>query len=193
MPSPTFCTQRHIGDQLLAAGWHPKSIAIPTRPGSAWVLTDPTGRIRVRMNSDLTPILAEATTTGAHDHPFHPQPWGITVHYAPPQALIQALTNAPTVRPGGTATDRRTIIRALRTAGMRPDRSPLVRALAGTGVWTDPDRDAEAVWIAPYKARPGGWSILTRHATTYLDATASTPAAVLTPLITARSTEEPTP
>lgn len=182
MAAALFLIQSAIGKELLAAGWHTSSIAVASKPGSAWVLSDPSRRIRVRMRADLADVMAEATATYPPARPLASPQWRLTVHHSPITAAITALLAAPAASDGGTIRDRRAISGALAATGMRPDRSRLARALSGTCSWFSPDRDAEATWTAPHRATIGGWQILTP--TIHLDATPGTPAAVLTPLIT---------
>jgi hypothetical protein len=180
----TFFIQRRIGDELLAHGWHAASIAVAAKPGSAWILLDPSRRIRVRMAADLTAVLAEVTATHPPGVPTSSPLWRLTIHHASAPGVSAALRAAPaTPDVGGTRADRRMIIRAVEEAGMRSDRGPFARALSGATVWRNPARDAEAVWTKPYKSEPGGWIIHTRSV--LAEATAAVPAAALTPLITA--------
>lgn len=186
MSTAPFGIQRLVGEDLLAAGWHASSIAIGSRPGSAWVLFDPSRRIRVRMCADLADVMAEATATYPVGCSLACPLWRLTVHHAPTTAVIAALRAAPSAHQGGTGRDRRAITGALMAAGMRPDRSRLVGVLSGTTDWFSSDRDTQASWTAPHRAQAGGWQILTPNA--HLDATPGTPAAVLTPLIATHPT-----
>lgn len=186
MSTDLFTAQRVLGEELLAAGWHAASIAIASRPGSSWTLSDPTRRIRVHMCADLVHVLADITATHRPGRGLLTPHWKLTIHDARPAATLAALAAAP--RAGAsTGHDKRMIMRALRDAGMRPDRCSLVRALSGTGVWTSPDRDAQAVLAAPRRAEPGGWTIDTGRSGSHLQATLDTPAAVLLPLIESHS------
>jgi hypothetical protein len=182
MSAALFGIQRVMGEELLAAGWHSSSIAVASKPGSAWVLSDPSRRIRVRMRADLADVMAEATATYPPARPLVSPQWRLTVHHAPIAAVIAALQAAPSAYGGGTVRDSFAISDALAATGMRPDRSRLARALSGTCMWLSPDRDAGATWTAPHRTTIGGWQILTPGL--HLDATPGTPAAVLTPLIT---------
>ena len=183
MLAQLFAIQRAIGEQLLADGWHASSIAIAAKPCSAWVLFDPSRQIRVHMRADLADIMVQASTTHVPGRPLESPLWTLTVHHAPVKAVIPALLKAPAAIGGGTGRDRRAIGRMLTKTGMCPDRCHLVRALSGTATWFRPDREAEATWTAPHRARVGGWQLLT--SAVHLDATPNTPAAVLAPLITA--------
>ena len=182
MSAELFGIQRVMGEELLAAGWHTSSIAVASKPGSAWVLSDPSRRIRVRMHADLSDVMAEATATYPPARPLALPQWRLTVHHAPITTAITALLAAPAASVGGTIRDRCAISGALAATGMRPDRSRLARALSGACSWCSPDRDAEATWTAPHRAAIGGWQILTPAV--HLNATPGTPAAVLTPLVT---------
>lgn len=186
MSAALFGIQRAIGEGLLAAGWHSSSIAVASKPGSAWVLSDPSRRIRVRMRADLADVMAEVTATYPPARPLASPRWRLTVHRAPITAAITALLAAPAASGGDTIRDRCAISGVLAATGMRPDRSRLARALSGTCVWFSPDRDSEATWTAPHRTAVGGWQILTPAV--HLEATAGTPAAVLTPLITTAPT-----
>ncbi|MEY9859776.1 hypothetical protein ABH935_005409 [Catenulispora sp. GAS73] len=183
MPAQLFGIQRAVGEELLAAGWHASSIAIASKPGSAWVLFDPSRRVRVRMCSDLADFVAEVTAMRLPGGPAQSAPWTLAVHDAPVTALVTALLAAPDACGHVSGRDRRAIVRALAAAGMRPDRSRLARALSGTTDWFSPDRGAEATWTAPHRARVGGWQILTPAV--HLNATPGTPAVVLASLIAA--------
>ncbi|MEY9889246.1 hypothetical protein ABIA31_002894 [Catenulispora sp. MAP5-51] len=178
-----FAVQRAVGEELLAAAWHASSIAIGSQIGSAWVLFDPSRRIRVHMRADLANVLIEVSTTHRPGRPLHSPLWTLTVHHAPVKDLIGALRAAPAASEGGTGRDRRAIIGALSQAGMLPDRSRLARTLSGTAVWRSPGRDLQASWCAPCRAQTGGWQVLTP--TVHLDASPATPAAVLAPMIAA--------
>lgn len=183
MSATLFGVQRIVGQELLAAGWHTSSIAIASKPGSAWVLFDPSRRIRVRMNADFADVMAEATAAYPPGCPLAVPLWRLTVHHAPVSAVIAALCAGRCAHEGGTGRDRRATAAALAAAGMRPDRSRLTRALSGITEWRSPNRNAHARWTAPYRAQAGGWQILTPAA--HLDASPGTPASVLTPIITA--------
>lgn len=182
MPTTLLEVQRVVGEELLAAGWQASSIAVASKPGSAWVLLDPSHRIRVRMRADVADVMAEATAAYPPGCPLASPQWRLTVHHSPPTAVIAALRAARAAHDGGTGRDRRAIASALGAAGMRPDRSRLARALSGTTDWISPDHRTRATWTAPYRAQVGGWQILTPAV--HLDATPGIPAAVLTPLIT---------
>lgn len=183
MSAALFGIQRAVGEELLAAGWHASSIATASRPGSAWVLFDPSRRIRVRMCADLADVMAEATAACLpRRRPVSP-PWTLTIHRAPASVVASVLRSAIGVSEGGTGRDRRAIAHALAEVGMRPDRSRLLRALSGTASWFSPCREAETVWTAPYRTDAGGWTVVT--SAVHLDATPGTPAAVLVPLINA--------
>lgn len=183
MSGQHFMNQRTIGEELLTAGWHASSIAVASKPASAWVLTDRSRTIRVRMCSDLADCLAEVNAAGRPGSSSPSSLWGLAVHDAPVTALVRALLVAPYAYTNGSGRDRRSIIRSLIAAGMRPDRSRLVRALSGVADWSSPDHSAEAAWTAPHRARVGGWQILAPAL--HLTATPGTPAAVLVPLIAA--------
>jgi hypothetical protein len=185
MPVQLFGIQRTVGEELLAADWHASSIAIASKPGSAWVLFDPTRRVRVRMCSDLADVVAEVTTTRPPGGRTQSAPWTLAVHDAPVTALVTALLAAPDTCSRVSVRNGRAIVHALAAAGMRPDRSRLARALSGTTDWFSADRSAEVTWTAPHRARVGGWQILTPAV--HLNATPGTPAAVLAPLIAAVS------
>ena len=183
MPARLFGVQRTVGEELLAAGWHASSIAIGSKPGSAWVLYDPSRRIRVRMCADLAGVVAEVCATNPPCSPSTASLWRLTIHDAPKAAIITALLGAPCVADGvGTRRDRRRIAGAPQAAGMRCDRGWMMRALSGTATWRSADRTAVATFTIPYRMEPGGWQILTPAA--HLEATPGTPAPVLTPLIT---------
>jgi len=187
-----FLAQRRIGEELLAAGWHAGSIAVTSQPGSAWTLLDPSRRIKIRMCADLGMPLAEVTTLPLPGSPYTATLWRLTVHHASARPLLAAVLAAPCAVDGGTGRDRRAIAFALQAAGMRADRSRLLCALSGYAVWRTPDhrdngaRD-EAVWTAARCTEPGGWRINTRAVS--VDADATIPAAVLTPLITATTNQ----
>lgn len=182
MTTHLFQTQRSVGEQLLAAGWSASSIAVGSKPGSAWVLIDPSVRIRVRMRADLADVAAEVATTHLLREPGRAWKWRLSIHDAPETAIVATVLAAPGAE-GGTGLNRRRIINELRARGMRCDRGLLMRALSGTATWTSPDRSAIATWSIPYRSQAGGWQILTPAA--HLDATPGTPAAVLAPLINA--------
>lgn len=185
MPTALFDIQCAVGESLLAAGWHASSIAVSSKPASAWVVFDPSRRIRVRMQADLAEVMVEVTATEPPGRAQVSPQWRLTVHHAPAAAVIKALQAASSTHERGAARNHGAITGALAAAGMRPDRSRLVRALSGTGTWFSPDRHAHAIWTAPYPTQAGGWQILTP--TAHLEATPETPAAVLTPLITTHS------
>lgn len=186
MHTQLFAIQRAVGEELLAAGWHASSIAVAAKPGSAWVLFDPSRQIRVHMRADLADIMVQASTTHAPGRPLKSPLWTLTVHHAPDKAVITALLKAPAATGGGTGRDRRTIGRMLAETGMRSDRSNVVRALSGTATWFRPDREAEVTWTVPHRAQIGGWQFLAPAV--HLDATPNTPAAALAPLIAAADT-----
>lgn len=181
MSAQLFGVQRIVGEELLALGWHASSIAVGSKPGSAWVLQDPSRRIRVRMCADLAHVLADVTAASVPSSPHSRPLWRLTIHHAPVTPVVAALNAVPDTTKGSAARNRRAVILALTRAGMQPDRSPLVAALSGVASWSNPGRDAEVTWTAPRRTDAGGWQILTP--TAHLDATPTTPAAVLTPLI----------
>lgn len=182
MTADLFTTQRGLGEELLAAGWHAASIAVASRPGSSWTVSDPTRRIRIHMCADPGGVLAEITATHRPGRGLLTPCWKLTIHHAYPAAALAALAAAP-LAGASTGRDKRMIMNALRNAGMRPDRCALVRSLSGAGIWTSPDRDAQALWAAPRRAETGGWTIDTGRSRSHLQATLDTPAAVLLPLI----------
>lgn len=187
-----FLAQRRIGEELLVAGWHARSIAVASQPGSTWTLLDPTRWIKIRMGADLGMPLAEVTTMQQPGSPRTKPLWRLTIHHAPTQPLLASALAAPYVAGGGTERNRRAVAHALQTAGMRADRSRLLCALSGHAIWHAPHhqddgtRD-EAVWTATRCTDPGGWHINTRAVSA--DADATIPAAVLTPLITATTNQ----
>lgn len=177
-----FELQHIVGEELLAAGWHASSIAISSKPGSAWVLFDPSRQVRVRMCADLADVAAEVTAGQLPGSPLKSSPWRLTINEAPVAAIVTALLAAPGAE-AGTARNRRQTISALRNIGLRCDRGFLMVGLSGTATWSSVDRAASAFWTMPFRSEPGGWRILT--SVTHLEATNGAPAAVLTPLIKA--------
>jgi hypothetical protein len=187
-----FLAQRRIGEELLAAGWHAGSIAVTSQPDSAWTLLDPSRRIKIDMRADLGMPLAQVTTMPLPGSPRTEPPWRLTVHHAPARLLLASMLASPCAVDGGTGRDRRAVAHALQAAGMRADRSRLLCALSGYTVWATPDhRDdgarEEAVWTAARCTEPGGWRINTRAVS--LEADATIPAAVITPLISATTNQ----
>ena len=191
MSAIQFAHQRRIGEALLEAGWHATSIAVASKPGSAWKLSDPSRRIRVHMSADLASALAEISSVGLPPSAGTAVPWRLVIHQASPSRIVAGTLEAPGARCGGLGTERRAIARALESSGMRADRGRLVQGLSGTACWASPDRQSEALWRAPCRTQPGGWLVNT--AAVLLEATSSIPAAVLNPLIKTNLVLEATP
>ncbi|MBS2545513.1 hypothetical protein KGQ19_01385 [Catenulispora sp. NL8] len=191
MSPPPFHLQRQVGEALLAAGWHAASIAVASKPGSAWSLSDPEHRIRVRMSADLGSPLSELTAVGLPCRYGAAAPWRLVIHHAPSADVVASALEAPEAARGGGGTERRAVGRALESCGMRCDRGRLAQALSGIACWTSPDHRAEAVWLAACRAQHGGWVIHTAAA--LLQATSEAPAAVLIPLINADPVPGATP
>ena len=181
MSSAHFAHQRQVGEALLEAGWHACSIAVASKPASAWRLSDASRRIRVHMSADLGSVLAEITSVGLPASAGTAVPWRLVIHHAPLSRIVAGTLKAPDTRTGGVGAERRCVARALEATGMRADRGRLVRALSGTACWTSPDRQSEALWRAPSRTQPGGWLVNT--AAVLLEASSSTPAAVLILLV----------
>jgi hypothetical protein len=180
--------QRHIGDELLAHGWHAAAIADPHNPGSAWILTDPRRRVKVRMSTDFAAPCASITASRLSSSPQINLPWSTVIDFAEATAILAAVFAAASTgdsRPG-TTREHRAIVRALAASGMSPDASRLRRAFTGSCTWQTSDQRARATWRSPSQADNGGWLITapTLQATT----TAAVPAAVLAALIDAAVT-----
>jgi hypothetical protein len=192
----TFLAQRRIGDELLACGWHASAIATETRPGSAWSLIDPSRRIRVRMSADFAAPRATITATVMPSTPETTPAWSMVIDFASSPAIVAAAlmaASAGTPRFDNVA-ERRKFVRALESIGMHPNRSRIRRALTGCGAWRTDDGRARATWTAPRRTDDGGWHIT--MATLRLEAAATTPAAVLTAILStsaAQNTREDTP
>lgn len=189
MPSQLFESQRAVGEELLAACWQASSIAVSSKPGSAWVLSDPSRQVRVRMCADISGVAAEVAAGPKPGSRGGSYPWRLAINEAPKAAIVAALMAAPGAA-AGSGRNRRRIINALEAAGLRCDRGQLMRALSGRAAWSSADRAASATWTIPFRSEPGGWRILTPAID--LESTPTPPAAVLIPLINASRRREGT-
>lgn len=191
----TFYIQRRIGEELLAHGWHASAIATRNTPGSAWALIDPSRLIAVRMSADFAAPHATIIATAMPGSPNAGPAWRMVFSLASSTTVVAAATAAVTTAAsrGGTAYDRLAVVRALVSTGMHPDRSRMQQVFTGRGSWRTDDGRARAAWTAPRRLDDGGWRITTP--TLFLDATVTTPAAVLTAAFAASGPwnhEEPT-
>jgi len=191
----TFYIQRRIGEELLTRGWHASAIATRDTPGSAWTLVDPSRRIRVQMSADFAAPCATITGTTMPGSPDTAPAWRTVFGLASSPTVVAAALAAVSTAASrlGTVGDRRAIARALVSTGMHPDRSRVRQAFTGRGNWHTGDGRASAAWNAPRRLDDGGWRITA--ATLSLDATLTTPAAVLIAALAAsmpRNPEEPT-
>lgn len=189
MHPAAFEQQRRIGEELLAAGWHASAIAVAAKPASAWVLNDASRRVRVRMSADLSACMAEVTAAKVPDGLDGAPLWRLRIHHAPAPSIIAAILAAPDAADSGWGRATFRIARALSDAGLLADRGFFTAAFSGHRSWRSPGRAAEATWSLPSRRQAGGWQIHTGSA--HLDASCSTPAAVLVPLIGASATSEP--
>jgi len=190
MTSQLFESQRAIGEELLAACWQASSIAVSSKPGSAWVLSDPSRQIRVRMCADLAGVAAEVTAACKPGSRRMLYPWRLTINDAPEAAIVAALLAAPGAD-AGTGRNRRRIMNALQVAGLRCDRGRLMRALSGTAHWSSADRAASATLTMP-SSRTDFGSLRILTPATDLESLPGAPAAVLIPLINASRRREGT-
>jgi len=191
----TFYIQRRIGEELLTRGWHASEIATRDTPGSAWTLVDPSRRIRVRMSADFAAPRATIAATMKPGSPDTAPAWRMVFGVASSPTVIAAALAAVSTAASrlGTVGDRRAVARALVSTGMHPDRSRVRQAFTGGGSWRTDDGRARAAWTAPRRLDDGGWRITAT--TLSLDATVTTPAAVLIATLAAsmpRNPKEPT-
>lgn len=191
----TFYIQRRIGEELLTHGWHASAIATRNAPGSAWALIDPSRRITVRMSADFAAPRATITATTMPGSLDTAPAWCMVFGLASSTTVVAAALVAVSASASrvGTVGDRRAVARALVSTGMRPDRSRMRQAVTGRGNWRTDNGRARATWTAPRRLDDGGRRITA--ATLFLDATVTTPAAVLSATLAASTPwnpEEPT-
>jgi len=144
-----FTVQQRIGEALLAAGWHAPAIAVASKPGSSWVLQDPTRRVRVLMSADLSASMAEVRASWLAGRPHTAPSWYLSLHHAAVAPSVAAILAAPQAADGIPGQVRRRIAPALREACILRDRGRLVTVLSGSCNWRNPDRSSEVTWTAP--------------------------------------------
>ena len=157
-----FHTQQNTGDRFLADGWHARSIATSDRPGSRWILLDPTRRIELALSRGLAGPHLQLSAIRPPGEPGHGPLWRVIALRIPPSVTIRTahLAALRTTRaPDSPTAARRAMAKELRDHGWRCDRGWLTQATAATVTWTSPDTGTSAVWTAPSLRGIGGWQI----------------------------------